>query len=36
MDILAASYTNIGPFFDKTISVVFRKGKFVINAPVGT
>jgi len=36
MDILAASYTNIGPFFDRTLSVIFKKGKYVINAPVGT
>lgn len=36
MDILAASYTNIGPFFDMTVSVIYRAWRFVINAPVWT
>lgn len=36
MDILAISYHNIGPFRNKTLSVVFHHGKYLIQAPIGS
>ncbi len=36
MDILAISYHNIGPFRNKTQSVIFHHGKYLIQAPIGS
>ena len=36
MDIVAISYHNIGPFCDKTLSVIFHDGKYLIQAPIGS
>lgn len=34
MDILAISYKNIWPFYDKTLSINFKKWKYLIKAPI--
>jgi len=36
MDLIAASYNNIGPFKDQTITVNFHPGKYLIKAPIGS
>ena len=36
MDLIAASYHNIGPFGEKTITVAFQQGKYLIRAPIGS
>ncbi len=36
MDLIAATYKNIGPFRDKLVTVDFKKGKYLIKAPIGT
>ncbi len=36
MNILAISYQNIWPFENKTITINFKKWKFLIKAPIGT
>lgn len=36
MRIIAFSCHNIWPFYDRTISVVFRHGRFLIKAPIGS
>lgn len=36
MQLLATTYSNIWPFLDRTITVVFQKGKYLIKAPIGS
>ncbi|UFX83191.1 AAA family ATPase [Candidatus Absconditicoccus praedator] len=36
MNILFASYQNIGPFVSNTITINFHEGKVLITAPIGT
>lgn len=36
MDIHCISYTNIWPFHEKPVSVVFHAGSYLIKAPIGT
>ncbi len=36
MNILSASYTNIWPFTDQTVSIDFRNGSHLIQAPIGS
>lgn len=36
MDLIAVSYLNIWPFKDKILNIFFDKGKFLIQAPIGS
>ncbi|MEF2175097.1 MAG: hypothetical protein V3575_01390, partial [Candidatus Absconditabacteria bacterium] len=36
MNLKYATYYNIGPFYEKLITVDLRKGKFLVKAPIGT
>ncbi len=36
MDLIAATYENIWPFKDQLVSINFKKGKYLIKAPIGT
>lgn len=36
MNLLATTYHNIWPFLDRTITVAFQKGKYLIKAPIGS
>jgi len=36
MHIIAASYSNIGPFEDQIISIYLKSGKYLIKAPIGS
>lgn len=36
MQLLATTYQNIWPFLDRTITVSFQKGKYLIKAPIGS
>lgn len=36
LNLIAASYYNIGPFKDKHISIFWNKGKYLIKAPIGS
>ena len=36
MDLIAVSYHNIWPFKDKILNIFFDKGKFLIQAPIGS
>lgn len=36
MQLLATTYHSIWPFLDRTITVAFRKGKYLIKAPIGS
>ena len=36
IQLLAASYRNIGPFLNRDISILFQPGSYVIKAPIGS
>jgi len=36
LDLIAVSYLNIWPFKDKILNIFFDKGKFLIQAPIGS
>ncbi len=36
MQLLATTYQNIWPFLDRTLTVAFHKGKYLIKAPIGS
>jgi len=36
MHIICASYNNIGPFANQTITLFLKNGKYLIKAPIGS